>query len=136
MLISHLIGFFQVYSMLVLFWFCLIVLHQSWQRPCLARRAVNPEPVSFLDSEPDYVSTRPGLEVFGTRYYRHARHPSPEGLAEVCICFICVLSIWFSGGWFICFFFLLSYIHIRLVCARFGPHLDFDNFDSLGYCFQ
>jgi hypothetical protein len=69
------------------------ITHAHRERPCLARRAVNPEPVSFLDSEPDYVSTRPGLEVFGTRYYRHARHPSPEGLAEVCICFICVLSI-------------------------------------------
>lgn len=66
---------------------------KSWQRPCLGRRAVNPEPISFLDSDSDYVSSRPGLEVFGTRYYRHARHPSPEGFAEVCPCSPCVLSI-------------------------------------------
>ncbi|XP_075661570.1 uncharacterized protein LOC142631311 isoform X2 [Castanea sativa] len=56
--------------------------HTHRERPCLGRRAVNPEPISFLDSDSDYVSSRPGLEVFGTRYYRHARHPSPEGFAE------------------------------------------------------
>lgn len=75
--------FLLSYSILGLFWFCLVVLHQSWQRP-FSRRAVNPEPISFLDSDSDYVPTLPGSEVFGTRYYRHARHPSPEGLAEVC----------------------------------------------------
>ncbi|KAG6672936.1 hypothetical protein I3842_16G084100 [Carya illinoinensis] len=53
------------------------------ERPCLSRRTVNPEPISFLDSDPDYVSRLPGPEVFGSRYYRHARHPSPEGLAEI-----------------------------------------------------
>lgn len=52
------------------------------ERP-FSRRAVNPEPISFLDSDSDYVPTLPGSEVFGTRYYRHARHPSPEGLAEI-----------------------------------------------------
>uniref|UniRef100_A0A7N2MRD1 RING-type E3 ubiquitin transferase n=2 Tax=Quercus lobata TaxID=97700 RepID=A0A7N2MRD1_QUELO len=57
--------------------------HTHRERPCLGRRAVNPEPISFLDSDSDYVSSRPGLEVFGTRYYRHARHPSPEGFAEI-----------------------------------------------------
>lgn len=53
------------------------------ERPWLSRRAVNPEPISFLDSDSDYVHTLPGSEVFGTRCYRHARHPSPEGIAEI-----------------------------------------------------
>lgn len=48
------------------------------ERP-FSRRAVNPEPISFVDSDPDF----PGPEVIGTRYYRHARHPSPEGIAEI-----------------------------------------------------
>ncbi|XP_065860762.1 uncharacterized protein [Euphorbia lathyris] len=52
---------------------------------CLGRRAsVNPETVSFLDTEPEpaFLSSRPEPEVFGSRYYRHVRHPSPDGLAE------------------------------------------------------
>ncbi|WCJ21917.1 RING/U-box superfamily protein [Euphorbia peplus] len=58
---------------------------------CLGRRAsVNPETVSFLDTEaetetetePVFLSSRPEPEVFGSRYYRHVRHPSPDGLAE------------------------------------------------------
>ncbi|XP_021810887.1 uncharacterized protein LOC110754158 [Prunus avium] len=53
------------------------------ERPCLARRTVSPETVSFLDSEPDFVTSRPESEVFGGRCYRHVRHPSPEGLAEI-----------------------------------------------------
>ncbi|KAG2667509.1 hypothetical protein I3760_15G118700 [Carya illinoinensis] len=53
------------------------------ERPYLSRRAVIPEPISFLDSDPDYISTLPRSEVYGTRYYRHARHPSPDGLAEI-----------------------------------------------------
>lgn len=44
---------------------------------------MSPETVSFLDSEPDFVTSRPESEVFGGRCYRHVRHPSPEGLAEV-----------------------------------------------------
>ncbi|KAM6569232.1 hypothetical protein CsatB_017217 [Cannabis sativa] len=50
-------------------------------RSCTARRTVTPEP-SFFDSEPDFLLERPGSEVFGARYFRHVRHPSPEGLAE------------------------------------------------------
>ncbi|KAF2325769.1 hypothetical protein GH714_039496 [Hevea brasiliensis] len=51
---------------------------------CLGRRAtVNPETLSFLDTDPAFVTSRPGPEVFGSRYYRHVRHPSPDGLAEM-----------------------------------------------------
>lgn len=52
-----------------------------------------PEPISFLDSDPDYISTLPRSEVYGTRYYRHARHPSPDGLAEVCSCSLCSVYV-------------------------------------------
>ncbi|KAJ7975164.1 RING/U-box superfamily protein [Quillaja saponaria] len=52
--------------------------------PCLGRRTVNPETISFLDSDPDFLTTRVGSEVFGTsNYYHHVRHPSSEGLAEI-----------------------------------------------------
>ncbi|KAL5815544.1 hypothetical protein ACOSQ4_026185 [Xanthoceras sorbifolium] len=50
---------------------------------CLARRTVNPESLSFLDSDFPSVPPRPELDVFGPRYYRHVRHPSPDGLAEI-----------------------------------------------------
>ncbi|KAJ7970338.1 RING/U-box superfamily protein [Quillaja saponaria] len=55
------------------------------ERPlCLERRTVKPETVSFLDSEPEYLITRVGSEVYGTsRYYRHVRNPYSEGLAEI-----------------------------------------------------
>ncbi|KAM0980125.1 hypothetical protein ACFX2I_015809 [Malus domestica] len=53
------------------------------ERPCLARRNVSPETLSFLDSEPDFVSSRRETEVFGSRCFRHVRHPSPEDLAEI-----------------------------------------------------
>ncbi|XP_062026495.1 uncharacterized protein LOC133742830 isoform X2 [Rosa rugosa] len=53
------------------------------ERPCLARRTVNPDTISFLDSEPEFLLSRPGSEVFGSRCYRHVRHASPEGLAEI-----------------------------------------------------
>ncbi|KAL9375013.1 hypothetical protein Peur_031892 [Populus x canadensis] len=54
------------------------------ERPCLTRRAaVNPETPSFLDTDPAFVTSRPEIEVFGTRYYRHIRHPSPDGLARM-----------------------------------------------------
>ncbi|KAG6752906.1 hypothetical protein POTOM_042946 [Populus tomentosa] len=53
-------------------------------RPCIVRRAaVNPETLSFLDTDPAFITSRPEPEVFGTRYYRHIRHPSPDGLAEI-----------------------------------------------------
>lgn len=52
---------------------------------CLARRTVNPESLSFLDSDFAFAPPpRPDLDVFGpSRYYRHVRHPSPDGLAEI-----------------------------------------------------
>ncbi|KAJ9174005.1 hypothetical protein P3X46_017080 [Hevea brasiliensis] len=51
---------------------------------CLGRRAtVNPETFSFLDTDPAFVTSRPEPEVLGSRYYRHVRHPSPDGLAEI-----------------------------------------------------
>ncbi|KAK8586623.1 hypothetical protein V6N13_010211 [Hibiscus sabdariffa] len=50
---------------------------------CTARRTVNPETLSFLDSDSAFVSSRPKPDFFGARYYRHARHSSPEGLAEM-----------------------------------------------------
>lgn len=59
---------------------------KSWQRAsCLGRRpTINPsETLSFLETEPDFLSSRPEPEVFGGRFYRHVRHPSPDGLAEV-----------------------------------------------------
>ncbi|KAM6593574.1 uncharacterized protein LOC133029084 [Cannabis sativa] len=56
--------------------------HRDRERSCTARRTVTPEP-SFFDSEPDFLLERPGSEVFGARYFRHVRHPSPEGLAEI-----------------------------------------------------
>ncbi|KAL3575041.1 hypothetical protein D5086_023142 [Populus alba] len=53
-------------------------------RPCIVRRAaVNPETLSFLDTDSAFITSRPEPEVFGTRYYRHIRHPSPDGLAEI-----------------------------------------------------
>lgn len=53
------------------------------ERSCLARRTVIPEPPSFFDTEPDFLSERSASEDFGARYFRHVRHPSPEGLAEI-----------------------------------------------------
>ncbi|KAE8663324.1 UDP-N-acetylglucosamine--N-acetylmuramyl-(pentapeptide) pyrophosphoryl-undecaprenol N-acetylglucosamine transferase-like [Hibiscus syriacus] len=50
---------------------------------CTARRPVNPEMLSFLDSDSAFISSRPKPDFFGARYYRHARHPSLEGLAEM-----------------------------------------------------
>nr|TKR90348.1 hypothetical protein D5086_0000234630 [Populus alba] len=60
------------------------VLNKNHMRPCLTRRAaVNPETPSFLDTDPAFVTSRPEIEVFGTRYYRHIRHPSPDGPARM-----------------------------------------------------
>ncbi|KAE8721081.1 Detected protein of confused Function [Hibiscus syriacus] len=50
-----------------------------------ARRPVNPETLSSLDSGSAFFSSRPKPDFFGARYYRHARHPSPEGLAEMMV---------------------------------------------------
>ncbi|XP_062117024.1 uncharacterized protein LOC133830924 isoform X2 [Humulus lupulus] len=56
--------------------------HRDRERSYIARRTVTPEP-SFFDTEPNFLLERPGSEVFGARYFRHVRHPSPEGLAEI-----------------------------------------------------
>ncbi|GLT48869.1 hypothetical protein SLA2020_224600 [Shorea laevis] len=53
------------------------------ERSCLPRRTVTPEAFSFLDSDSGFASSHPEPDFFGTRYRRHARHPSPEGLAEI-----------------------------------------------------
>ena len=45
---------------------------------------MTPEAPLFLDTDPGFVTSFPEQEVFGTRYYRHIRHPSPDGLARVC----------------------------------------------------
>lgn len=125
--------FLLSYSILGLFWFCLVVLHQSWQRP-FSRRAVNPEPISFLDSDSDYVPTLPGSEVFGTRYYRHARHPSPEGLAEVCPWSIySSVNIVLVGVDF-CLFFTYHTLSWALLFEL--RQLAQVNFDSLGYLYN
>ncbi|XVF11372.1 hypothetical protein REPUB_Repub08aG0022300 [Reevesia pubescens] len=55
----------------------------SAMRSCTARRTENPETLSFLDSDSAFISTRPEPDFLGSRYYRHVRHPSPEGLAEI-----------------------------------------------------
>jgi hypothetical protein len=101
------------------YWFvlCSLMIHHCfWQRPCLSRRAaVNPETPSFLDTDPAFVTSRPEIEVFGTRYYRHIRHPSPDGLARVCSTL--EISIWvvlFSGF----FLFLFLFLHFS-VCRLF-----------------
>ncbi|XVF12275.1 hypothetical protein REPUB_Repub08aG0101600 [Reevesia pubescens] len=52
------------------------------ERSCIARRTANPETLSFLDSDSAF-SARAEPDFFGARYYRHVRHPSPEGLAEI-----------------------------------------------------
>ncbi|KAJ8753699.1 hypothetical protein K2173_026375 [Erythroxylum novogranatense] len=54
------------------------------ERSCLPRRAaVNPDTLAFLDMDPVLEPFQPEPEVFGARYYRHYRHTSPDGLAEV-----------------------------------------------------
>lgn len=50
---------------------------------------MNPETLLFLDSDSDLPTAR-SLEVSRSRYYRHVRHPSPDGLAEVSHRHICI----------------------------------------------
>ncbi|XP_031254161.1 E3 ubiquitin-protein ligase MBR1 [Pistacia vera] len=50
---------------------------------CIPRRTVTPDSLPFPDSDPAFGFGRPELDVFGPRYYRHLRHPSPDGLAEI-----------------------------------------------------
>ncbi|KAI3443323.1 uncharacterized protein J3R85_000256 [Psidium guajava] len=55
------------------------------ERHCVSRRTVNPEEF-VLDSDPTFgTPTHLGSEAYvpGPRRYRHIRHPSPEGLAEI-----------------------------------------------------
>lgn len=49
---------------------------------CLTRRTVNSD-FPFPDFDSPFALARPELDVFGPRYYRHVRHPSPDGLAEI-----------------------------------------------------
>lgn len=53
---------------------------------------MSPDTISFLDSEPEFLISRPGSEVFGSRCYRHVRHASPEGLAEVVYSILFILN--------------------------------------------
>lgn len=53
------------------------------EQPFFPRRTVTPEAFSFLDSDSVFVSTHSEPDVFGARYNRHVRHPSPDGLAEI-----------------------------------------------------
>ncbi|XP_023519760.1 uncharacterized protein LOC111783108 isoform X1 [Cucurbita pepo subsp. pepo] len=46
------------------------------------RRTVNPETLLYLDSDSDLPTART-FELSRSRYYRHVRHPSPDGLAEI-----------------------------------------------------
>lgn len=56
-------------------------IHLRERSACTARRMVNPEDFSFLDTDPE--TSHPRMDVFGSRHQRHARHRSPEGLAEI-----------------------------------------------------
>ena len=49
---------------------------------------MNPETLLLLESDSDLPTAR-SLEVSRSRYYRHVRHPSPDGLAEVSV-HICI----------------------------------------------
>ncbi|XP_057952557.1 uncharacterized protein LOC131146788 [Malania oleifera] len=50
---------------------------------CNARRTANPEHIPLLDPDSAFGRMHPGSDIFGARYYRHVRHHSPEGLAEI-----------------------------------------------------
>ncbi|XP_059641144.1 uncharacterized protein LOC132283238 [Cornus florida] len=58
-------------------------MNQRERSSCPARRTMRPEHISSLDSDHGLGMEHPGLDVFGARYHRHARHRSPEGLAEI-----------------------------------------------------
>ncbi|XP_017243988.1 uncharacterized protein LOC108215889 isoform X1 [Daucus carota subsp. sativus] len=47
------------------------------------RRMVNPDAISFSDTEPEFGMSRPQLDIFNSRHHRHVRNRSPEGLAEI-----------------------------------------------------
>ncbi|XVF53863.1 hypothetical protein PTKIN_Ptkin05aG0133400 [Pterospermum kingtungense] len=50
------------------------------ERSCLTRGTLNPETLSFLDSDSAFISTRPEPHFFGARYYRHV---PPDDFAEI-----------------------------------------------------
>ncbi|XWS48315.1 hypothetical protein CRYUN_Cryun13aG0065000 [Craigia yunnanensis] len=68
------------------------------ERSCITRRTVNPETLSFLDSDSAFISSRPEPDFFGARYFRHVRHPSPEGLAEVAALFNLHFKLFLVAG--------------------------------------
>ncbi|XP_042500377.1 uncharacterized protein LOC122078462 [Macadamia integrifolia] len=53
------------------------------ERSYTMRRASNLEHISLLDSPSAYETLHSGADVFGDRPYRHFRHRSPGGLAEI-----------------------------------------------------
>ncbi|KAI4350961.1 hypothetical protein L6164_005363 [Bauhinia variegata] len=59
--------------------------HRERERPTyLGRRTVNPEPISFLDSDPDIFEMRPASDPFGTaRLFRHVQPPSSDSFPEI-----------------------------------------------------
>ncbi|KAI4347215.1 hypothetical protein L6164_008047 [Bauhinia variegata] len=56
--------------------------HRERERPTyLGRRTVNPEPISFMDSDPDIFDMRHGSDSWGTaRFYRHTQ---PDVFPEI-----------------------------------------------------
>lgn len=94
--ISSTLSYFAL-QILDLCWLCcLIFLLTFWQQPFFPRRTVTPEAFSFLDSDSVFVSTHSEPDVFGARYNRHVRHPSPDGLAEVCPSFKSCHLLWLN----------------------------------------
>ena len=55
---------------------------------------MKPESMASLDSDYSLGMRHLGLDVFGARY-RHVRHRSPDGLAEVCPCLSSFLCLFF-----------------------------------------
>jgi hypothetical protein len=78
-----------------------------------ARRTVNPESLSFWDS--DSPTVRPDQDIFGGRYYQHDRYPSPDGFAEI----VMLQNSLLMGG--------RSDLHDRLHDRFTGWRLDVDN---------
>lgn len=58
-------------------------INNTRERPCSARRVANFENISILDPPADIEASRLGSDVHGARHYRHFRHRSPGGLAEI-----------------------------------------------------
>ncbi|XP_058228320.1 uncharacterized protein LOC131336477 [Rhododendron vialii] len=73
-------------------------MNQRQRASCSTRRMVNLEPMSFMDSDSYFEMRRSELDVFGSRYHRHIRHPSPEGLAEMMMLRSSIMMGERSGG--------------------------------------